>query len=492
MPRSKLLVTLSVVLIGAAALWYVWMLVSARLELGGASPDRQTLGRVQDPQQRAMTQYCTGVVATPQGTWLVGRVEARSNLLPAAPEALDLDALVYGKVGEPQEEEGSGAFASLMQPREKEVSFISRLDANGQFQRIAQVGEVACLVASPDGSSVFLLTGLKRPQTAGRDDAISQTVVLRSDDQGKSWTWLRQGLFPQVESLAENLRPYFHGPDEIWALGTPSGLDNEDGTDRPGAIATGLFYSADRGASSTPIVAAESLLVPAEYAHGTRPEVREWHSGDPYGEIRNHVVQLDAQRAVLWVSQRFWGSHPDGVSDHIAATVTTRAQLQRSGGHWQVTSLQREDGLYVDALEDNGAGRIVGVIDQGTGSRDRVAELDTTTFAWRVLSELPSVFAPLASDSHLRGGNFWVGRNSLVVNTWSEHRPPRWLYGWSDASISASATFYSKDWGQSWQRLAIDGYLGTLGFQGAEDRVIWAKGNWYNSNDLGIYSYGLQ
>jgi len=492
MPRSKLLVTLSVTLIGAAALWYVWMLVSAKLELGGASPDQQTLGRVQDTQQRAMTQYCTGVVATPQGTWLVGRVEASSNLLPAAPEALDLDAVVYGKAVAPKDEEGSGAFASLMPRSEKEVSFISRLDANGQFQRVAQVGEVACLVASPDGSSVFLLTGLKRPQTAGRDDDIRQTVVLRSDDQGKSWTWLRQGLFPEVEQLAESLKLYFHGPDEVWAMGSPSGPDNESGADRPGAIATGLFYSADRGASSTPIVAAESLLVPAEYAHGKRPEVVEWHSGDTYGQISSHVVQLDAQRAVLWVSQRFWGSNPDGVSDHIASNVTTRAQLQRVGGHWQVTSVQREDGLYVNALEDNGVGRVVGLIDQGTRGRDRVAELDTTTFAWRVLSELPSVFAPLASESHLRGSNFWVGHNSLLINIWSEHQPPRWLYGWSDAHISANATFYSKDWGQSWQRLAIDGYLGTLGFQGADDRVIWAKGNWYNNNDLGVYSYGLQ
>lgn len=46
--------------------------------------------------------------------------------------------------------------------------------------------------------------------------------------------------------------------------------------------------------------------------------------------------------------------------------------------------------------------------------------------------------------------------------------------------------------GRSWQHLAIDGYLGILGFQPAQDRVFWANGNWYDNNDGRIYSYGLR
>jgi hypothetical protein len=52
--------------------------------------------------------------------------------------------------------------------------------------------------------------------------------------------------------------------------------------------------------------------------------------------------------------------------------------------------------------------------------------------------------------------------------------------------------FYSTDWGRSWSRLAIDGYLGVLGLDAGQDRVIWARGNWYSSADLSVRSYGLR
>ncbi|WP_338523544.1 hypothetical protein NUH87_28025 [Pseudomonas batumici] len=496
MPRSKLFAQLFVALFVGAGLWYMWMITSAKLGWGGSSPDRQQLGAVQDSRQRAMTQYCTGVVVTPKGTWLVGRLDGDAKQLQPSADVVDLDAVLHGKSVEAkdQESEGSGAFSSFLSHRDKETSFISRLDAQGQFQMVAHVSDAACLVASPDGASVFLLTGLERPETAGANsDDNRQTVIFRSDDQGKRWTWLAKGLFPKANQLAWALKPYFHGPDDVWAWGTPSGTDNESGEDKPGAISTGVFYSADRGASSTEIFAPESLLVPAEYAQGKRPEITEWRTDlGTYGETQTYVTQLDDQRAFIWVSQRFWGRNPDADSGSLAFNITTRAQLLRKAGQWQVGAVQREEGLFIDQLVENGAGRVMGLIDQGDHGQDVVAEFDTAKLAWKPMGELPSVFAPLASESQLRERNFWVGQNSLLINTSSEHRPPRWLYWWSDARISADGVFYSKDWGRSWQRLAIDGYLGILGFQGAQDRVIWAKGNWYNSNDGGVYSYGLQ
>lgn len=494
MPRQKLFITLPMALIIAAAFWYMWTIARASLDWGGSSPNQQTLGTVQDIQQRAMAQYCTGVVVSAQGTWLVGRVNKSSNFLKPAAAVQDLDLVVRGTSPASEEEEGSGAFSAYMSSSEAEISFISRLDEHGQFQQVAQISGVACMVASPDGGRVFLLTDVKRPAAAsGARDAVSQTVVLHSDDQGKSWAWLRQGFFPEVDSLAYSLRPYFYGADEVWAWSSPEGFDEPSDEQRPEFVPTGVSYSADRGASSRPILARESLLVTLEYARGKRPDILEWRSdAGAHGQIQTQVLQLDAQRAVIWIAQRFWGSNPAGEGDNVAFNVTSRAQLSRVAGQWQVASVQRDDGLFVDRLEDNGAGRVIGLIDQGEHGQDVVAELDRSTQAWKVLSELPSVFSPLASDSRLRGDNFWVGHNSLLINTSSEHRPPHWIYPWSDASISANAMFYSKDWGQSWQQLAIDGYLGTLGFQGAEDRVIWAKGNWYDNNNLGIYSYGLK
>ncbi|WP_259699386.1 hypothetical protein [Pseudomonas brassicacearum] len=348
------------------------------------------------------------------------------------------------------------------------------------------------MVASPDGTSVFLLTGLRRPETANTHDP-DQTVVFRTDDQGQRWTWLTKGWFPEAESLAWSLAPYFHGSNEVWAAGTPDAVDEDSDEEKPTAVSTGVFYSADRGANSASIMAPESLLVSAKYAHGKRPDVTDWGTNtDEHGEIQTNVLQLDAQTAHIWVSQRFWGAHPDGVSDNIAIKVTTRARLQAKAGQWQVVDVQRDDNLFVSKLIQNDAGRVIGLIDQGDRGREVVAELDTAALTWTAMGDLPSVFAPLASQTQVRGDNLWLGQNTLLINTTSDHHPPRWLYWWSDANISADGVFYSKDWGRSWQHLAIDGYLGILGFQPAQDRVFWANGNWYDNNDGRIYSYGLR
>ncbi|WLH43830.1 hypothetical protein [Pseudomonas beijingensis] len=490
MPRSKLLSRLFVALLAGAALWYMWMLTSAKLEWGGASPDQQQVGVVKDTRLRAMTQYCTGVTVTPQGTWLVGRLEDEAQALEPSTDVVDLDALVYGKPAEPEEPEMPGTFAHLFSRPETETSFISRLDAQGQFQFVAHVSGAACLVASPDGSSVFLLTGLRRPETANTHEP-DQTVVFRSDDQGQRWTWLTQGWFPEADSLAWSLVPYFHGANEVWAVGRPDVVDTDE--EKPSAVSTGVFYSADRGAHSSPIMGPESLLVSAEYAHGKRPDITEWGtSAGEHGDIQTSVLQLDAQTAFIWVSQRFWGGHPDGVSHNVAVNVTTRARLQAQAGQWQVVDRQRDDNLFVSKLLQNDAGRVMGLIDQGGRGQNVVAELDTAALTWTLLGDLPSVFAPLASDTQVRGSNVWMGQNTLLINTTSDHQPPRWLSWWSDANISADGVFYSEDWGRSWQRLAIGGYLGILGFQPAQDRVFWANGNWYDSNDGRIYSYGLR
>ncbi|UVM63956.1 hypothetical protein [Pseudomonas sp. B21-010] len=492
MPRSKLFSTLFVALLAGAALWYIWMIASAKLELGGDSPDEQQVGEVKDTELRAMTSYCTGVTVTPQGTWLVARLEREARELEPSAEVLDLDALVYGQPKQPNEPEESGTFAGLFSHGDKETTFISRLDAQGQFQLVAHVSGSACMVASPDGTSVFLLTGLRRPETANTHDP-DQTVVFRTDDQGQRWTWLTKGWFPEAESLAWSLAPYFHGSNEVWAVGTPDAVDEDGDEEKPTAVSTGIFYSADRGANSAPIMAPESLLVPAKYAHGKRPDITDWGTNtDEHGEIQTNILQLDAQTAFIWVSQRFWGVHPDGVSDNIAINVTTRARLQAKAGHWQVADVQRADNLFVSKLIQNDAGRVIGLIEQGDGGRDVVAELDTAALTWTTMGELPSVFAPLASQTQVRGDNLWLGQNTLLINTTSDHHPPRWLYWWSDANISADGVFYSRDWGRSWQRLAIDGYLGILGFQPAQDRVFWANGNWYDNNDGRIYSYGLR
>jgi hypothetical protein len=38
----------------------------------------------------------------------------------------------------------------------------------------------------------------------------------------------------------------------------------------------------------------------------------------------------------------------------------------------------------------------------------------------------------------------------------------------------------------------MPGYLGVLGLDAQHDRVAWAKGNWYDSTDLTVRTYGLK
>ncbi|MCP1510629.1 MULTISPECIES: hypothetical protein [Pseudomonas] len=472
MPRSTLIARLVVALLIGAALWYIWIITSAKLGIGGASPDQQQIGVLPGLSPRHVSESCTGVVVTRQGTWLLGRVEDEYHTFTPSPGQVNLNEQLYGKTPKAQEEEGgySGFF-----PRDKpETTFVSRLDADGAFKPVAQVSGTACLVSSADGERVFLLTDLKRPK-----EAEGQEVVFRSDDQGKTWTWLAEGFFPELGGVLTQLAPYFYSQNEVWAWRNPDEIEEEGRS-----VQTGVSYSLDGGQHSTPIATPHSLVVGPEFVSSQHPQIKEWHDSN---DQVTHVLQLDARRAYIWVSQRFWASNPDGKGDNLAFSVTTRVELSRAAGAWQVGAVQREEGLYINDLANNGDGRVLGLIDQGPHGHAVVAEMNTTTLAWQPLGEVPSVFSPLASSTQAQ--QLWVGRNSLMINTYSEHRPPRWLYWWGDANISAGAVFYSKDWGQSWKRLAVDGYRGVIGFDGAGDRVFWAKES--HLYDVGIQAYGL-
>ncbi|WP_409298705.1 hypothetical protein [Pseudomonas sp. KCJK8993] len=491
MLRSKFLLSLPALLVGGALLWYMWMLTSAKFEWGGSSPDQQTLGQVQHIEQRAMEQYCTGVLKTPRGTWLVGRMEGGSRELELPATAMDLDALVYGKPTADKEPGEVRSFFGYGLGREPQVTYVSRLDDKGQFQLVARVGEAACLVASPDGATLFLLTGLDRPEGAAVSDPLSQKVVLRSDDQGQSWKWLPQGLFPKANSVAWNLKPYFHGRDEIWAWTSPqAGGDAEDDVS---PMSSGVFYSADRGASSQEIFSDAPLLVDSAYASEHSGESGAWND-EPgsNGEVKSHVTQLDQQHAVIWISQRFMTQDPQHEERNLVFNVTTRARLQRQAGPWRVVAVEREDGPFIDELVESPDGQVIALLEPSGNGPTQVAQLDRQQLSWQMQGELPSVFAPLSSSSGLRESNFWAGRGALVINTHSRHHPPRWLYWGGEATVSAEGVFYSMDWGRSWRQLAVDGYLGSLGFDAVQDRLFWAKGNWYDSHDLGVYSYGLK
>lgn len=172
-----------------------------------AAPSSVTVGRTAFLEQRAMQQWCTGVISTPQATWLVGRME---STLPEMTQETPLVAKVpnLAKLVPLQKDQYSSERPTL--------SFISRLNAKGEFELLATVPEVACLYTNAAGNRVYLLTGLELEDV---NDTRRQTAVLRSDDQGKTWQWMKNGFMPGAEWLAWSLKPVFTRDGEVWAVG---------------------------------------------------------------------------------------------------------------------------------------------------------------------------------------------------------------------------------------------------------------------------------
>lgn len=149
---------------GAIPLGFIWILTSAKFEIGGASFGESTVGKVENIDQRAMEQFCTGVRATPAGTWLVGRREVGRDEQALPEGVIDLDLVAAAQPREEESEPHLFNFLNgmLLSGGDPETTYVSRLGADGVFHEVARLGETACLEVTPDGSSVFLLTGLRR------------------------------------------------------------------------------------------------------------------------------------------------------------------------------------------------------------------------------------------------------------------------------------------------------------------------------------------
>ncbi|WP_308724681.1 hypothetical protein [Metapseudomonas otitidis] len=486
----------AVALAAVVPLGFIWIITSAKLELGGASPNEAVVGSVERIGQRAMEQYCTGVVATPRNTWLVGRMEGDRSEGDAVGQ--DLGQLIRGEKKPDDEEEHSFTPFSSGFTQEAQATYLSQLDDQGRFVQVAHLDETACLVANADGSSLFLLTGVDRP---GKDplEGLQQTVVLRSDDQGASWQVLPDGFFPEADDLAWSLKPYFHDADQVWAWATlPQSATPSAGygyePDTTADNRAGLYYSPDRGRTRQALVAPENLLVSLDEIRKRAPADAEWgDSAGTFGTITPHVWQYDDDHAALWIGQSFLYGKPGGDYLDTPLFVTTRAELVREGGQWRIGPLQRDTGVLVEELVGTGQGQVYGVISREGERTTEVAEWQRESASWQVNGELPSPFWPLQAFTGLR--LFLAGDGVLLANTDSRYHVPQWLSlkkNGGSSRISADAVFYSRDGGRSWSRLAIAGYLGVLGLDRNQDQVFWANGNWYDSDDRRIYRYGLK
>ncbi|MCL2523993.1 MAG: hypothetical protein FWF20_01300 [Betaproteobacteria bacterium] len=450
------------VLLILLALGYILALSSAKLELGGSSPGQQVLGKAPLAGQRAMEQFCTGITATPRNIWLVGYREYADEI-PAS--ALDLGSLLPQSADEAQRWGSMALQARSLTLRNGEgVTLISRLGEDGEFHVLAFVDGRARLISSPDGENLFLLTGLNLAPDEKRP--YRQSAVFRTSDQGKTWqALLENGFMAMTErSKAYFLEPYFYNNNEVWAWGGYEDFER-------------IFYSPDQGEHTEAIELSKKL-----YAD-MRPR------GDYTNTIKAHVVQLDAQQAKVWVSDRYW----DGRNWEA---ITREGQLTRKEGRWELGEVRTHQGLFIYQLISNGKGRIIAAVSQGNIFDAELAELLVGDHSWKRLSTLPNPFWPFPADSSIRSNqehNFFASDDVILATIDSDHKVPRWLYPWGryPANISADAVYFSKNNGRTWTKLAIPGYLGVLGFNAGKKQVYWNKGNWYENDDPNIYSYDL-
>ncbi|MDR3445830.1 MULTISPECIES: hypothetical protein [unclassified Dyella] len=470
------------VLLGAT---YVLILSAAKLEWGGSRPNEKLLGTAESPYLRNMDQYCTGVTTTPASTWLVGKMDDYVPDELKKLKAVDIDALLQStppgnNAKDDSQADSSPSFSGYALRDHSKQSYISRLDDAGHFKLVATVGEDACLITSADGAHVFLLTGLDAP---GDDTQPRQSAVFRSDDQGKSWQWLKDGFFPQANLVAWAMQPQFFKGDQVWVWvwDAPNG-------DTQGI---GLFYSADLGKTVVPVETTLPVAVSDDEAQKHLPADASISDGDAKRVIR----QLDDTHAIGWLSQYFDASWPD--SDKRARySVTTRVQLSRDGNTWKITSSTRDDGLYLEKVTQNTRGDFFAVTSRDQRNGQAIERFNAGNSKWEEQGSLPSPFWPLDNRTTLRSNatyTFSVGDKSIVVTTDSAYNAPRLFTPFDEhaAHIYADANYYSTNGGRSWKKLGLQGSEGILGFDPAHDRVMGAHGDGYSSRDPNIYTYDL-
>lgn len=478
-------------------LYVIWSIASSNMGIAGGTPGMTVTGTLGDARWRNMEQWCTGVVQTRHGTWLIGRNEPSSHEPSYVPEGVpDLSKLVIGDDGTPAQTR-SGLFGSRAV-----LTTLSLLQDDGTFKMVATVPEVTCLVVSPKSETLFLLTGVDRPKSSVSDN--DQTAIFRSTDHGVTWEWLKSGFMTEVNGLAWSITPTFSSDQDIWAWGkeppsadepvgiwgrpesAPSRRDANGNEIKP----TALFYSPDQGRTSSVIYSPEPLTAPVSY-------LREM-TGQPTGDFSSRrdmdrerfIVQVSDTRAYVWASEYMWYSVGD--TNH-RTMLTTRAELSRAtpGAEWQITTVTREPKVRVTHLSTSLDGRTYAVLDDQDG--EWLAKLDTQTGEWIERQKTPSLLPGWLAENRTSARYFWNNGDYQVVSEWGDTIVPRLLIPFLDerAEIDTDAHFYTRDGGRTWHQLAIPGYLGVMGLSPHGSQLYWSKGNWYTNDEPLQWQYDL-
>lgn len=484
--KPKVIITMLIILI---IVYYLATLIVIKNQKFAKRIEKQSLATVNNLVQRSNQQYCTGTIVTPENTWLVSHEES-DNLTYIKPNtSLYLNNLL------PPQKSYSAMESYLGLKEDKKITYISKLNKNGKFDEVARLDGTACLVSPPDGKNILLLTDVNTQQDAIEEK--HQFAVLRSDDQGRTWIWQKEGFFLPVYFQAWTFKPTFYNSQNTWlwkedmenSVGEQTYLGLEAG--KP----SGLSFSPDLGKTTETIIASAPILINLEQIKTKFSENIEWQN-EGTGEVNAFVTQWDHNQATLWTSQTYRYSKPK--SDYIDGAVhtTSRANLRRINGRWELNNVKRLNGLAINKLVNNQKGQFIAIQSLDNQKQEQIAELVKSNLSWKVHGNLPQAFSPFNDFTSTQ--NMWITDNALIINTYSSHKftrllqPSTWFGSPNGSDISAFGTYSSSDLGKNWVRLSIKAPNGVLGVNQKTDDAYWAEGGWYDSRDLNIYKYQLK
>ncbi|WP_348765734.1 hypothetical protein [uncultured Salinisphaera sp.] len=476
---------------GLPATWFIWTLAKGHGDFAGGHVDTREFATLQSYFQRRDDGLCDRIFVTAEDTWLVGVVDSPDSSMDLG-GSTDLAELIRGH----DDDNGGaayGVFGAATGARAK-YGYISRLNDNGQFDVVARLNSSACMAAGgPDGRRVYVLSGMERPDNAydNDDPASRQDAVFATADHGQSWQWQREGFMVPSSITAWGVRPYRDAYDTVWAWARLPRTQVTNGKPIVDGDGSGLYYSTDEGRSTTEIVQTSPLVASRQELEALKPAGMKLNGEAVVGEVTPHVMRLGVDRAAVWVSQQIGYSDPTDTSPYNAGALhlLRYAELSRSGDEWRMGDVEQNQGMEIQAMGQGPDGRVRAVVRMAGETGSHIARIDPASLEIKTAAKLPGAFAPLTSSEYVRG--FWVGKHSMVVNVGSSYRVPTWINAgeWlsgDEAHISGNAVFYSVDDGRSWDRLAIPGYQGVLGFDAATDRLFWHKGGSYEDKSIQV------
>lgn len=501
-PQPWLVLLVLLLACGSIPVYSAWIIAGSNMGMAGGRPGLAVTGKLGSAEWRDMEQWCTGVVETSHGTWLIGRREASSSEPSYVPDDVpDLGRLV------PEQDAEAAPGERLLGSRGL-LTTVSLLQSGGSFKMVGTVPDVACLVVSPQSETLYLITGMNVPRPA--DSLIMpQTAILQSTDHGANWQWLKSGLMAGAGSLAWALKPVFYSDQEIWAWGSEAAdQDEQEEQSGQGAPApateqgaplkpTALFFSNDQGLTAKPVLSATPLLASEAELRQLAAAPDAEFSGRRDMDQTRYVVQVSPDRAYAWVSERMWYEVD---ADRLPFAITTKADLVRVNQTWQVSKLERKAGRNLTQLETaaNGLTHAIEEVveEKGPGKwevRQSLVRLDPASGNWTEAQALPSLLPSWLARDNMSVRYFWSNGQIQVISLWGDVVLPRLLAPLlpHPLNITTDAHFYTVNGGRNWHQLAIPGYLGVMGLSPKGSKLYWSQGNSYRNEEALLLQYDL-